>query len=243
MSRVSIVIPVKDDAAMLTRCLAALAKQSVIPHEIIVVDNASRDASAAVAANAGVRVIREDRPGIPAASAAGYDACEGEVIGRLDADSVPAPDWVERLVLAFDAEPGVAAITGGAAFIDGPRMLRSVLARLYLGAYVLTLAPVLGHVPLFGSNMAMRATAWRAVSDAVHREDAEVHDDLDLSFHLGLCARVRWVRCLHVGISPRPFSGPRDIGRRIRRGAHTVVVHRLDELPPLRWHRRVRGVR
>lgn len=39
----SVVIPVKDDAAELRRCLRALARQTLPPDEIIVVDNASTD--------------------------------------------------------------------------------------------------------------------------------------------------------------------------------------------------------
>ena len=82
--RVTVVIPVLDDAAELAGCLAALAAQTRSPDEIVVVDNGCRDHSAALAREAGARVVDEPRLGIPAAAATGYDAATGEVIARLD---------------------------------------------------------------------------------------------------------------------------------------------------------------
>lgn len=79
---VSVVIPVRDDAELLRRCLHALAQQSHPAHEIIVVDNDSSDHSSAVAEQFGVRVLDQPEHGIPAASAAGYDAARGDIIAR-----------------------------------------------------------------------------------------------------------------------------------------------------------------
>ncbi|MCS5722659.1 glycosyltransferase [Herbiconiux sp. CPCC 203407] len=236
---ISVVIPVKDDAAHLERCLSALGRQTIAPSEIVVVDNVSSDASDAVARIGGARVVREQRPGIPAAASTGYDQAEGEVIARLDADSIPADDWIERIGDRFRDRPDLAAVTGGASFSGGPRALRRVGAALYLGAYHLSLAPALGHVPLFGSNFAMRRSEWQRVSGTVHRKDSELHDDLDLAFHLGVRGRIRYGRGLSVQISSRPFAEAGTLPTRFRRGFRTVLVHWPRELPWLRWSRRV----
>ena len=74
MTTVSVVIPVRDDAEMLARCLAALAAQTRPADEIVVVDNGSSDDSASVARSAGARVVAEATPGIPQAASTGYDA-------------------------------------------------------------------------------------------------------------------------------------------------------------------------
>ena len=234
---VSVVIPVKDDGAQLQRCLRALALQSRRPDEIVVVDNGSSDASAEIARRAGARVVRCNRPGIPAASSFGFDCAEGEIILRLDADSLPAGGWVQTMADAFDAAPRVAAFTGGARFIDGPRMLRAPLAAGYLASYAVATTPALGHLPVFGSNLGMRREAWRSIRSDVHRTDAELHDDLDLAFHLGERHRIRYVRGAAVGISMRPFASLRDFARRITRGCRTVVVHWPADFPPVRWLR------
>ncbi|WP_347976366.1 glycosyltransferase family 2 protein [Microbacterium sp. ProA8] len=237
-TRISVVIPVKDDDTELARCLGALARQTVPADEVIVVDNGSTDASAAVARAFGARLVRCETPGIPAASAAGYDAAGGDVILRLDADCVPDESWTAAMAAAFAARPDVAAFTGGARFIDGPPPLRAPLATLYLGAYAAVMIPTLGHLPLFGSNLGLRREAWLGIRSSVHR-DPELHDDMDLAFHLGERGRIRRLSGARMGISMRPFAPGGAFGRRAVRGLRTVLVHFPHDFPPVRWTRRL----
>lgn len=224
--RVSVVIPVRDDAVMLERCLEALAQQTTAPHEIIVVDNDSSDLTPTVAAWWGARCVFEAQHGIPAAASAGYDAAEGDVIARLDADSVPGREWVERIGAVFADDRDLAAVTGPGSFPSLPRPLRTLADVVYMQAYFGIFAAAIGQVPVFGSNFAMTRAAWRDARDATHREDAEVHDDLDLSFRLPRDGAVRVERDLHVDISARPFGDPSAFARRVGRGFHTVYVNR-----------------
>ena len=125
-----------------------------------------------------------------------------------------------------------------ASFTDGPRWARWPAAAAYLGAYFVFTGLALGHVPLFGSNLAMRRTAWRRVRSEVHTRDQNTHDDLDLSFHIGVTQPIRFASALRVGISMRPFSdgnGP----LRWQRGFHTITLHWPGELPWLRMFRRI----
>ncbi|MFB2596668.1 glycosyltransferase family 2 protein [Herbiconiux sp. P17] len=234
---VSVVIPVKDDANRLSACLEALARQTVPPDEVIVVDNASTDATAATARAGGAVVVYERRQGIPQASATGYDAASGDVIARLDADSIPPAEWIEAVRRTFDEAPDFGAITGGATFSGGPRCLRRAGAAVYLGAYYAALWPALGHVPVFGSNFAMRRQAWESVRWSVHRSDPELHDDLDLSYHLGERWKIRYVSGMPVRISHRPLTDASSLVRRFRRGFRTVLIHWPHDLPWLRWAR------
>lgn len=241
----SVVIPVKDDAALLARCLAALHAQDPPADEIIVVDNGSSDDSAAVARAAGARVISCLEPGISAAASAGYDAARGALILRLDADCEPDAGWIRAVTSAFAEDPRVDAVTGPARFLDGPVALRSPLARLYLGAYTTVLSVTLGHRPLFGSNLAFRRDAWVAVRADVHRCDPEIHDDLDLAFHLGEHHRIGHLPGEFMGMSMRPLTAG-QFGRRVHRGFRSVLVHWPRDFPPFRWgrlivHRHVRS--
>jgi len=232
---VSVVIPVKDDAVLLERCLSALRTQTRPPDEVIVVDNASTDATAAVAASARAIVFTCTEPGIPAASSHGYDRACGDLILRLDADCVPADTWVQTVTAAFESHPDVDAFTAGARFIDGPKPLRTPLAAAYLLAYATATSPALGHLPLFGSNLAMRRSVWEDVSSSVHRHDPHMHDDLDLAFHIGRRHRIRYLRGAAMGMSMRPFRSGQSIAQRIVRGFRTVASHWPWDFPPIRW--------
>ena len=236
---VSVVIPVRDDAAQLERCLQLLARQSVPPLEVVVVDNGSTDRSVEVASRHGARVLSEPVRGIPAAAATGYDAARGEVIARCDADSRPPQDWLERIVRDLAVNPTLDAVTGRGRFYGLPPWLTPLVSRGYLGAYYLLVHAALGHTAVWGSNMAMRRRAWEEVRDVVHRWDAEVHDDIDLAFALGPGRRVRYDRRLVVGVSARSVRGRRQLRRRLVRALWTLRLN-WEVLPPwTRWRRRL----
>lgn len=236
---VSVVIPTRDDAPALAECLGCLARQSVAPWEVVVVDNGSSDRSAAVAAEWGARVVTEHRVGIPAAAATGYDAARGQVIARLDADSRPDVDWVERIATRMAADPDLAALTGTGHFVDLPAWSRGATSAAYLGAYYVLCYLALAHVPLWGSSMAVRRESWRAVRAAVSRED--VHDDLDLAFALGPHRRIRFDPALRVGVSARSLRGRAQRRRRMDRAWRTLRVNWRRTPPWQRWGERVTG--
>ena len=241
---VTVVIPVRDDASLLRRCLEALGRQTWPPDEVIVVDDGSQDdASGDAAADHGARLVTQPPQGIASASAAGYDVARGDLIARLDADSLPPDDWLERLLQALIDDASIDAVTGDAWFLHASPRVRRHAASVYLGAYRAMLLPALGHTPLFGSNMAFRRDVWSQVAAEVHREDELLHDDLDLSFHIGRTRRIRHVRGAAVGISARPLKMDRALLQRVHRGFHTVVIHWPRDFPPLRWWVRVRSLR
>ena len=233
MARISVVIPARDDAAMLAECLLRLARQTRPADEIVVVDNASTDDTASVARAGGARVVTEPLVGIPAAAAAGYDAARGELIARLDADSRPQPDWLERIEHAFSDDPSLDVVTGPGEFYGAGRLTRTLGRRLYIGGYFWAMGWWLGAPPVFGSNAAFRAQVWVQTRDRVHRRVREVHDDLDLSLHLDATVAVRLDRSLIVGVSARPFAGPAALGRRLSRAWNTLTLN-LPECSPFR---------
>lgn len=237
---VSVVVPVRDDARALDVCLSLLARQTVAPLEVVVVDNASSDASAAVAHRWGAVVVGEPRVGIPAAAAAGYDAAKGNVIARLDADSRPGPHWVSMIVERMAADPELDAITGTGQFHDLPRGLRTASCLAYLGAYYALAHLALGHTALWGSCMAMRSRTWQAARQDAVREDPEVHDDLDLAFRCGPARRIRLLHSWRVEVSARSLRGRQQRRRRLRRAWHTLRLNWQVSPPWDRWWRRLR---
>jgi hypothetical protein len=117
---VSVVVPVHDAAAHLTRALAALLASSTPPLETIVVDDGSTDGSAEVGRRGGAVVVRvPDGPRGPAvARNAGASHARGDVLFFLDADVLVHPDTVEKMARSFDDHPDVAAVFGS--YDDAP---------------------------------------------------------------------------------------------------------------------------
>lgn len=108
--RTVVIIPVRDRAEALDRCLQALGQS----HEVLVVDDGSTDAGAvtSVAARHRADLVRRRRTGGPAAARnTGLEVLQRDVaaIAFLDSDCVPPPDWLACLVPHF-ADPLVAAV-------------------------------------------------------------------------------------------------------------------------------------
>ncbi len=225
MSTISVVIPCYNDASFLAVCLEALAAQTRPADEVIVVDNLSTDASAAVAHAGGARVVTAPFPGIWPAAATGFDAAGGDVIARLDADSVPPSDWLARIDAAFAAFPGVDVITGPGDFYGCSPTTARLGRVLYIGGYFWAIGLWLARPPVFGSNFAMRQGTWREVRGRVHRDRGDIHDDLDLSFHLGPSVTVAYRHTLRVGISARPFQSWAGFLRRLNWAYRTLALH------------------
>lgn len=240
MPSLSVVIPCKDDAGPLTRCLESLGSQTLAPLEIIVVDNNSTDNSADVARRFRATVVQEPIPGIAAAASTGYDAARGDVIVRCDADSLIPADWLQRIAARFDAEPDLAVLTGPGVFYGTSRLRARIAAVAYMQGYFLCMGAAMGHWPPFGSNLAMRRSDWLLVRERLHRHDPDVHDDVDLGFALEPHQRSAYDRSLKVGISARALAGGMKGWVRFTRAVHTLALAWRQVPPWERWRRTLR---
>jgi glycosyltransferase involved in cell wall biosynthesis len=99
MRDLAVVLPAYNEATLLPGVLAALAAQTDGDFTLVVVDNASTDDTAALAAAfpGDVEVVREPSPGAGTAADTGFRyaiAGGATLLARTDADCLPARDWV-----------------------------------------------------------------------------------------------------------------------------------------------------
>lgn len=244
--KVSVVIPCFNDAVFLKRVLDALHRQSLRPHQIIVVDNNSIDDSAAVASTfPDVDVLHESEQGILPAATTGYNAATGNVIARIDADTLPPTTFIadlsrmwQRISASSPFTPKrVVAATGNATF-DWPGRWSRGVSRAYLGAYYATTRSALGHYPLFGTNFSMLTSWWHEVRDIVETTVRDVHDDLHLSFAVRPDETVWYQQDLHVQMDSRALVGIAQLTRRFWRGFRTMGINFRRQSPPVRLAQR-----
>ncbi|MET7541333.1 mycofactocin biosynthesis glycosyltransferase MftF [Streptomyces sp. NPDC005507] len=179
---VTVVVPVRDRAEHLARCLAGLSGGP----EVIVVDDASVDpgAVADVVRAAGARLVRRPVNGGPAAARnTGLAHAPGDLVAFVDSDCLPAPGWADALLPHF-ADPAVAAVA--------PRIVAEGSGRGFLAAYecarsALDMGPRESlvrpgsHVPYVPSAaLVVRRTAMGRGFD----ETMRVGEDVDLVWRL-----------------------------------------------------------
>ncbi|MFC9926911.1 bifunctional polysaccharide deacetylase/glycosyltransferase family 2 protein [Streptomyces sp. NPDC127190] len=116
---VSVIVPAYNESAGIEAAVRSLAA-SGHPVEIIVVDDGSTDGTADLAESLGlpgVRVIRQENAGKPAALNTGIAAAGHDLLVMVDGDTVFEPDTVRTIVQPF-ADPRVGAVSGNAKVVN-----------------------------------------------------------------------------------------------------------------------------
>jgi glycosyltransferase involved in cell wall biosynthesis len=134
---VDVVIPARDMGSLLGECLASVAAQSIHVGQVLVVDDQSRDDTAAVAAACGAIVISGTGRGAGAARNLGVAASSADVIAFVDADDLMAPGRLAADLALLRASPDAAGVAGRAQRfdeVDGHRRLGPIEAGLLVGA-------------------------------------------------------------------------------------------------------------
>lgn len=115
---VSVVIPVRDRARELDDVLEALSRQD-FPRdkfEVLVCDDGSRYDMRSVAerprSNVEVLYFRQPQLGPASARNLGIRNGRGSIIAMTDSDTVPAQDWLSKLVSMLDAHPEASGVEG-----------------------------------------------------------------------------------------------------------------------------------
>jgi glycosyltransferase involved in cell wall biosynthesis len=98
---VTVLICVRNGADYLTEAIISAQRQSVPPAQVLVVDDGSRDGSAAAADAAGATVVRQPPLGLAAARNEGVRRAEGTLVAMLDADDLFVVDALQNMCAAL----------------------------------------------------------------------------------------------------------------------------------------------
>jgi GT2 family glycosyltransferase len=242
---VSVIVVAWQSGPDLTRCLSALAGQTLPPLEILLVDNASTDG----APEAAMREV----PGItlvPAGANLGFAAgvnlgarqARGEWLALVNPDAFAAPDWLERLVAGAARNPGVECFGCRQAMADAPGRLdglgdvMSLPGIPYRGGYGLADPGPVAEGECFsacGGAMLIRRSLFEALGG--FDEDLFMYcEDVDLGYRIrlagGACMVIPDAVVDHVGSASTGGAGS-DFAS--FHGARNRIRIFIKDTPPL----------
>jgi mycofactocin system glycosyltransferase len=185
-AELTVVVPVRDRAAQLARCLDAV-RRTCPDATVVVVDDGSRDAAPvrAICAACGARLIRHERPRGPGgARNAGLSVCATPFVAFVDSDVV-LPEGTPGRLLGHLGDPSVGAVA--------PRVRGLPPARGVIGAYEArhSALDMGGHGGLVGPG---RLVSYVPGAVLFARRDA-VGDGFDATLRVGEDVDLVWRLC------------------------------------------------
>lgn len=180
----SVIIPARNEAASLPRLLESLKAQTLMPDEIIVVNDDSSDGTAEIARRYGVKVIDNTR--VPAgwtgknwAIWTGYRASTGDLLAFVDADVRLEPEALASVAAACLQSGGAVSIVPYHEAVDAHEKMAMITN--FLGAFTF-LSPFEKHNPhqgLYGPLIMVSREHYEAIGGHAAIR-GEVIDDLSL---------------------------------------------------------------
>lgn len=183
--KISVIIPVFNEEKYLEKTLESLTNQKVKADEVIVVDNNSIDNSLKIAKKflkkLPLKIIQEKRQGTTLARNKGFEKAKGEILVKLDADTILKNDVILKIKNDFLKFEKIDGITCYVNFYDTPILKKT---NLYFDFYM-WLAKIFLKTYIFGGPIyAIKKRSWQKVKTFICLDDKKVHEDIDLSIHL-----------------------------------------------------------
>jgi glycosyltransferase involved in cell wall biosynthesis len=167
--KISIIICTYNRSALLVKTLHSLLPlENLDQAEIIVVDNSSKDDTAAAirrfidtyGADMDIRYLLEPVQGLSAARNTGTLASKSPLIAFLDDDAIPCRTWISTIVSTFEQKPEVMAMGGKIAPIFESKRPEWLIKPFELPYTIVDLGNRIREYPKrlhpCGANMAMR---------------------------------------------------------------------------------------
>lgn len=165
---ITVIVCAHNEAAYLGPCLVSVLAQTRRPDDVLVINNASTDRTAAIAAALpDVRVINEPRKGLTVARERGRQESRGELLVYVDADCRAPLTWLARIESRFVRDESLLALSGNYRFYDwdwwGRALLRAYDFTLGPATHVLVKYILRIGVVFYGGNFAVRRDALERI--------------------------------------------------------------------------------
>ena len=221
MSLVSVVVPTRNRSGLLAVTLRGVLRQREVALEVIVVDEASTDATPAVLAGIGdprVRTVRHETPrGVSTARNRGVAEARGEWVAFTDDDDLWAPDKLARQIYAAQAAGRDWSYAGSVNIGDGFGIVHG-LPPLPPDEVVAAL-PRYNAIPGGGSNVVVRREALRRAGPFDTR--LRNTEDWEMWIRLAKAGPPAWVRSPLLAYRVHGSNSSLDIAD-ILRGARRI---------------------
>ncbi len=104
----SLVIPVFRAKDSLLAHICSLSNlKTIIPYEVIFVDNNAEEETLKMLKTLGARVVKEERQGITHARQKGLEVAKGDIICSMDPDSIYDTYYMDKMILPFFNDPNL----------------------------------------------------------------------------------------------------------------------------------------
>ena len=219
----TVIVPAYNEEATIADTIASLRAQTLAAWEIVVVDDCSTDRTAEIARAAGARVVRPPRNTGSKAGAQNFalEMVRTPLTMAVDADTMLAPDAIERLMPALD-NPNVGAACG---FVL-PRHVRTVWERGRYIEYLFAFTFYKRVQDYYGKPLISSGCFSMYRTDALRRnggwQTRTLAEDMDLTwsfYQQGI--QVRFVpEAVCYPVEPHDFG---FLSKQLRRWSHGFV--------------------
>lgn len=196
--KTSVIVAVYNEEKNISELVVSLISQSVLPHEVIIVDDGSTDNTPDMVKSVNsplIKYIRIQNSGPAAARNVGWRVSESDICIFTDGDCLPEREWIETLLTPFNnKDVGAAGGTYKTLNID------STLARFIGFEIAWKYKAVEGEVDAHGSyNLAVRKKVLEEIGGFNEEYRKPSGEDWDLTYKISRICKIIYVPDAVVG--------------------------------------------
>ena len=222
---ISVIIPCRNNAHLIAETLDSVLSQTLVPQEVIVVDDGSEDESCNVVNEFGSRVqlIRQPPTGNASARNAGVRASHGEYICFLDSDDVWLPKKLERQIEYMQTHSALVSFPGAERFHENGTVERPTAgppSRSKLWSYLVDYQPFVSSL----SGVMMHRHCFETVRG--FDEQLKLSVDWDMWIRLAKHFALHWFDDVLVRVRVHSGGACRNTELRLHMYLQCLKKHR-----------------